>query len=449
MVNLLLGKSIDDIPIHRIGATDQESFAAFQRDPMTFHLRAFRALGPVYRTWFRDRMWVVLAGPEANDFIWKHGELWSYARANAPFLEEMGPDHVTALDGAHHREKRTLLKPAFDQAPAMRYLPQFNEGFRRALAAEAGSGPAGGAPVELVKFWADTITRINAQTVARAEIPDEAIPRLARWEYQMLRGLFLDDARASYVEREEYRALKAHALTWLHRIVDERLANPAAYDDNFAATLRARAELEGGTPDRERLVNDLYLILLAGTDNTSNLINWALIFTCHAPRWLAALRAELDGWDGGDVMALSRLPTLKAILMETQRVRPGTFVLTKESVLEFEFGGYRFPAGTKVMYPNVLGHFLEEFYPDPFTFNPERFLAGGRFVPRTQGTFGGGAHLCLGRNHSLLQSPIAVAQVMKYYDVEFLRPPDFDVRVGYSGGRLEEELNVRLIPRSP
>jgi cytochrome P450 len=444
MVNLILGKSIEDIPIHRVGATDEESFAAFQQDPMMFHVRAHRQYGSVYRTWFRDRMWVVFAGTEANDFIWKRGELWSYAGANAPFLEEMGPDHVTALDGPHHREKRNVLKPAFDMAPAMRFLPQFNSGFHAALAAAS----RGGQPVELVKFWADEITRINARTVAQGNLPDEAIPRLARWEYQMLRGLFLDDARASYVQREEYRALKEHAMMWLGRMVDERLARPDAYDDNFAGTMRARMELEGGTPDRDRLINDLYLILLAGTDNTSNLINWALIFTFTSPAWLAALRAELDGWDGQDIMALARLPTLKAILMETQRVRPGTFVLTKECVQDFEFGGYHFPAGTKIVHPNTVGHFMEEFYPEPLRFNPQRFLEGGRFIPRTQGTFGGGIHICLGRNHSLLQSPIGLAQLVKYYDLEFLKPPDFDVRVGYTGGRLDEELNVRLIPRS-
>ena len=56
-------------------------------------------------------------------------EIWDYSEANAPFLDEMGTDHVTALDGEHHRDKRTILKPAFDQAPAMRFLPEFQIGY--------------------------------------------------------------------------------------------------------------------------------------------------------------------------------------------------------------------------------------------------------------------------------------------------------------------------------
>jgi len=91
-------------------------------------------------------------------------------------------------------------------------------------------------------------------------------------------------------KRERYRALKAETFAWLRKIVDERLANPGLYDDNFAATLKARAAHEGGSADRDRLVNDLYLILLAGTDNTSSLINSALILVAAYPEWLGALR---------------------------------------------------------------------------------------------------------------------------------------------------------------
>jgi cytochrome P450 len=105
-------------------------------------------------------------------------------------VDEMGADHVTALDGEHHRDKRTILKPAFDQAPAMRFLPEFD----RLLGDELTK--ACNQRIELTKFWAKVITKINTQTVARAEIPDDVLERMAEWEYQMLRGLFLDDGRA-------------------------------------------------------------------------------------------------------------------------------------------------------------------------------------------------------------------------------------------------------------
>jgi cytochrome P450 len=434
-------RPVDEIPLYREGASDEESVQRFQDDPIRFHLRAFRQLGPIYATYFRKRIWVVLAGLEANDFVWRNWKIWDYSEANAPFLDEMGTDHVTALDGEHHRDKRTILKPAFDQTAAMRFLPEFH----RLLDDELSK--ASKQRIELTKFWAKVITKINSRTVARAEIPDEVIERMAEWEYQMLRGLFLDDGRASYIERERYQVLKAETFTWLRKIVDERLANPGLYEDNFAATLQARAAHEGGIPDSDRLVNDLYLILLAGTDNTSNLINSVLILLATYPEWLRAVREELDSWDGCDVRALAQMPRLKASILETQRVRPGTFALGKYAGEDFDFEGYRVPAGTDVLHVHTLGHFLEEVYEEPFLFKLERFLEHDKFVPKTFGLFGGGPHVCLGKNHSLMQTPIAVAQAIRNYDVAFEEPPEKHVRVGYAGSRLHEELWASLVPR--
>jgi len=133
--------------------------------------------------------------------------------------------------------------------------------------------------------------------------------------------------------------------------------------------------------------------------------------------------------------------------METQRLRPGVFALTKHSAEAFDFGGYRIPAHTDVIHALALGHFLEECYPDPFAFKPQRFLEGGKFVPRTIGLFGGGTHICLGRNHSLMQSPVALARVARNYDIFFMEPPKETIVAGVTGSRRERELWARLVPR--
>ena len=115
-------RGIDDIPVYREGDSNEASFAIFLSDPIAFHMRAYRKLGPIFRTWFRSGLWVVMGGTEANDFIWRNNNTWSYAKTNVPFTEERGPDHVTALDGEDHRHKRAVLKPAFDQMPVVNIM---------------------------------------------------------------------------------------------------------------------------------------------------------------------------------------------------------------------------------------------------------------------------------------------------------------------------------------
>jgi cytochrome P450 len=59
-------------------------------------------------------------------------------------------------------------------------------------------------------------------------------------------------------------------------------------------------------------------------------------------------------------------------------------------------------------------------YADPLKFQPQRFVEDGRFVAKSNGFFGGGTHICLGRNHAMFQTPIALAQMLKFYDFELL-----------------------------
>jgi len=55
----------------------------------------------------------------------------------------------------------------------MRFLPEFH----RLLEQELSS--VNNERLELTKFWARLITKINSRTVARAEIPDDVIERMA------------------------------------------------------------------------------------------------------------------------------------------------------------------------------------------------------------------------------------------------------------------------------
>ena len=433
-----------EIPVYLPGGSEESCNQAYREDPLAFQLDAYRQCGSIFRTFFRNRMWVVLAGPDANNFIWQTPHLWNYSEPNASFLEEMGPNHVTGLDGDAHKTKRAYLKPAFTMSSAYRYMPLYHRLFREGIEIESRGADA----VDLVPFWAEQITWANTKSVARTEMPRDVAKRLARWEVQMLRGLFLDDSKAPYYEREEYQALRAEAFEWLGKIVDERLADPELYDDNYGEVIKARISEEGDAVSRDDLMNDLYFVLLAGSDNTSALINYALMELYSEPKWIEWLRVELDAWDGVDVLALQDMSRLKAVIMETQRIRPGALQLFKYAKESFEFDGYHVPANTDVLHLNNLGHFLEEFYPEPETFNPERFIERQRFVPKTFGFFGGGSHVCLGRNHTMVHTPIALSTLLKDWDVIFSDPVNRHLEASYSGGRIEKALMAKIVPRA-
>lgn len=431
------------VPLYVQGGSPVESEASYDRDRVKFMVQAYRELGPVFRTFIDGKEEIVLAGLEANEFIWRNSELWDFPKVFPAFGEQMGPDHLNVLEGEAHRQKRTILKAAFDQAPAMRYLPDYNNGFAKELTVLRK-----GEYFDGITFWSEVITKLNSMTVARANISDEVLRRMVRWEREMLGGISLGNARHGYYGRAEYVELHQAAMQLMGEIVDDHLNYPDRYSDHYSRVLQARLEMSGGNPERHQLIDDLYYILFAGVENTARLMNACLALCWFHPEWLSRVRHELDSWDGVDVMAVGKMTSLKALIMETQRFCPMTFLLRRHAVRDFEFGGYRIPAETTLFHASVLGHFLDDVYPEASRFDPQRFVDEGRFVPRANGFFGGGVHICLGRNYTQLQVPIAVAQMLKAYDPVYREEAPLRALLSVAGQPLPHEVWLALEPRS-
>ena len=80
-------RTLDDLPLYLTAAADEDADQGFSnedvnyaKNPVGYHLRAFRELGPIYRIKFRNEMWVAIGGLEANDFAWRNPDLWSYQK---------------------------------------------------------------------------------------------------------------------------------------------------------------------------------------------------------------------------------------------------------------------------------------------------------------------------------------------------------------------------------
>jgi cytochrome P450 len=137
------------------------------------------------------------------------------------------------------------------------------------------------------------------------------------------------------------------------------------------------------------------------------------------------LHAELSEALAGRAPTLDDLPRLpynRMVIEETLRLYPPAWGMSRQSVNEDEFGGFRLPAkaSLNVVINNV--HHDPRFWDEPERFEPERFLperSANRphfaYLP-----FGGGPRQCIGNQFALTEAQLLLASMVQRYQLRVL-----------------------------
>lgn len=128
--------------------------------------------------------------------------------------------------------------------------------------------------------------------------------------------------------------------------------------------------------DIEHLFLDLFV---AGTDTTSNTLEWAMAELLHNPTILSKAREEMDQIIGKghpvEEVHLTRLPYLHAIIKETFRLHPPTpLLLPRKAEEDVDLCGFRVPKGAQVLVNAWAIGRDPGTWDNPELFWPERFL---------------------------------------------------------------------------
>ncbi|XP_058179328.1 geraniol 8-hydroxylase-like [Rhododendron vialii] len=126
----------------------------------------------------------------------------------------------------------------------------------------------------------------------------------------------------------------------------------------------------------EHLFLDLFV---AGTDTTSNTLEWAMAELLHNPTILSKAREEMDQIIGKgrpvEEVDLARLPYLHAIIKETFRLHPPTpLLLPRKAEEDVDLCGFRVPKGAQVLVNAWAIGRDPRTWDNPKLFWPERFL---------------------------------------------------------------------------
>ncbi|XP_065854016.1 cytochrome P450 97B2, chloroplastic-like [Euphorbia lathyris] len=226
-----------------------------------------------------------------------------------------------------------------------------------------------------------------------------------------------------------------------------------------ASLLRFLVDMRGADVDDSQLRDDLMTMLIAGHETTAAVLTWAVFFLAQSPSKMRKAQAEVDAvlGEGKPTFELvKKLEYIRLIVVETLRLYPQPPLLIRRSIksdvlpggYKGDKDGYVIPKGTDIFISVYNLHRSPYFWDSPNDFEPERFLVQKKneeiegwagFDPaRSPGAlypneivsdfaflpFGGGPRKCVGDQFALMESTIALAMVLRKFDVELKGSPE-------------------------
>jgi cytochrome P450 len=187
-------------------------------------------------------------------------------------------------------------------------------------------------------------------------------------------------------------------------------------DDLLSRMLEAQDD-EGGKMTDLQLRDEAVTMFVAGHETTANALAFALMLLGDHPdidaRAHLEIEAELKG-KGATAEDVPRLPFLEAIVKETLRLYPPAHIIGREATRDLALGKWSIPKGASVLMSPWALHHEPEFWPDPHSFRPDRWLDGSadRVPKNAYLPFGGGPRVCIGNHFAMMESILILATLL-------------------------------------
>ena len=189
-----------------------------------------------------------------------------------------------------------------------------------------------------------------------------------------------------------------------------------------------RAEGDARVGD-EQIRDEIMTLFMAGHETTANALTWGLYLLAQHPAVDERAAAAARRGDSQHVMR---------VVKEVLRLYPPAWIIGRETVRDVTLVDGSFIAqGTTVFAAPLLLHRRADYFDDPQSFNPDRWL-GPDPAPFSYVPFGGGARRCIGEEFALRETAIVLSALLARYRFE-LQP----------GARVEIAPLVTLRPAGP
>lgn len=345
------------------------------------------------------------------------------ARVNAGLSTLLGAS-VFVTNGELWERQRRVIDPAFAAARLDRVVPHMlaaSEAMVARLAAHEG------AAFDIEPLCSLAAADVIFRTLFSIDI-DDATAREIYDAFQAYQGAQpLLTARA-FFPRWPFRArasVRYHAgrvRRLVTQLVEARLVaieEGRAPDDLATALLTAKDPVTGAQFDRDEMVDQVAIFLLAGHETSAAALAWALWLVTYNPKWAARLYEEADELGQQSPINWKKARRITAHFKETLRLYPPVPMMVREPVQDEEFRKRNVPKGAQLVISPWHLHRHEKLWKNPHGFNPRRWLSGADKHAQRHGymPFSTGQRVCPGASFAMAEGVIFLAAILRRFKI--------------------------------
>lgn len=360
---------------------------------------------------------------------------------HANYVKGFGLDRVKVLtgnglvtsEGDFWRSQRAMMQSMFQRRNLTRFAT-FIAAANDRLLARWEYKAATGEPVNVT----DELSALTLEVILRA-IFGEDLDRLAS-----ANGEHPFQFVASDPTRDLGFAYRFRQLRTLVAQLAARRRSEVAEPQDFLGMLAAARHRTSGAPMGEReLIDEVMTLIIAGHETAASSLNSAWYLLSQHREVEARLQAEVDAagdLPAPDLAATETLHYTRAVLIETLRLYPPVWLISRRTLGPDVLAGYAIPAGVDVLLSPYFVQRHAQFWSEPEAFRPERPETAQEIRrPRCAFiAFSAGPRHCIGESMGLFEMCVHLYKIARRLRLRL--PP---------GTPMELEAQINLRSRAP
>ncbi|MGW3721688.1 cytochrome P450 [Streptomyces sp. NPDC005133] len=360
-----------------------------------------------------------------------------------------GDGLATVADGDTHLRNRRLIQPMFNKAHIADRGAAMIDQVREVVSAWHAVVPR--------DVYADmNEVALSAFLVALfgADLPEHLEGEFVTLMPELMKGAIRQTILPPWIARLPLPANRAHAdrVARLRTLIDQAIDHRAERSPGLAPSadvVSADAErcphAEAGAKDqdglfktlltaeepltRQQLQDEAITLLTGAIETTGTTLAWTLYEITQHDEIQRRLREELTAVCGDRPLRyddVAQLHYARQVLQEAIRKYGPAWMVTRTAARDVDLGGHRIPEGADVVWSPYLHQHDALYFPDPDTFDPDRWTA--ERTPAARGSFlafGDGRRKCIGENFAWAELQIILASILQAWPRFTLtsRPP--------------------------